>query len=101
MSHLKVVGGPEPPKPRKWMKPKPALSDEQDRAAKAAIRALATKRFKNLAEMSRALGYNRAWLSGALSPARRVNCCLLVRVVLLCAVPLESLVTPGPREVIQ
>lgn len=99
MSHLRVVGAPESRKRRKGVRPPPVLSAEHQRAAKASIRGLAAKRFGSIGKMSKALGYHEDSIQNALNPRGRISPEILLRVALACSVPVETMITPGPRVV--
>ena len=99
-SHLRVVRDELPkPRRRKGLRAPPVLSLEQDRAAKVALRGLAVKRYGSLAAMSRALGYYPHTLANVLCKRGRVTPEILLRAALACSVPVEGMITPGPREV--
>ena len=100
MSHLRLVGTEAPPKRRKGTRPSPVLTEDQERAFKAAVRGLASKRFGSLVKMSLAIGYTRRALSNMLSARGRVTGDLVLRVALACSIPVEVLITPGPREAV-
>jgi len=100
MRHLSVVRDEPPtPKRRRGLRPPPVLSVEQERTAKAALRGLAVKRYGSIAKMSRALGYHRDTLKMVIGKRGRVTPEILLRAALACSVSVETMITPGPREV--
>lgn len=96
---LRLVGAPEPKKRRKGYRPPPVLSEEQERAAKAAIRGLAATRYGSTRKMSKALGYHPDSIRNTLCKRGRVTADVLLRVALATKTPVETMVTPGPRHV--
>lgn len=98
MSHLRLIGGPKPPRKR-WEPRQPFLTSDQHRAAKAALRGLVRARFGSQERMSEAIGMRPDTVVNALRARGRVSAEVLVRTALTCSIPVEQLITPGPRRV--
>jgi hypothetical protein len=98
--HLHVVRDEPPAKRRRGARPPPVLTVEQERTVRASLRGLARSRYGTLAGMSEALGLHRNSIRQALGKRRGVSAEILLRAALATGVPVERLITPGPREVV-